>query len=103
MQETIRIRTSNKSGERIPEGKGATIRLTVNGKRYRADITTGEMKELVAWLKAEEMKPRKKSAGGRRRKANGGRRRKAAAAAPAAPAAAAPVNAEPVADESANA
>ena len=66
--ERITIRTSNRSGERIPEGKGMTIRLKVNGKRYRADLTSSEVKELVEWLNADEIKPRKKSSTSSRRR-----------------------------------
>jgi len=73
---TIRIRTSNVSGAEIPEKTGGTLRLKVDGKVFRADLTDAELRKLAKELKAEEVKPRERKAGSKKTtRAAGSRRR----------------------------
>jgi hypothetical protein len=65
---TIRVRTSSLSGDEIPDGKGAVLRITWKDQlrpNMRADLTEEEATKLAAEYNAEETKRR---SGGRARR-----------------------------------
>jgi hypothetical protein len=56
---TIRMKVSSRSGEEIPAGTGATVRIRLaGGAAYRADLTQAEAEGLVRELHADEVRVR---------------------------------------------
>jgi hypothetical protein len=63
------IRVSSLSGDEIPDGTGARVRVIYNDPErtdHRADLTDAEAEKLVQQYKAEQVEPRPERRGARR-------------------------------------
>lgn len=58
--ETVRVRVSDKSGQEIPDGTGARVRVMYPDDRpdLRADLTDAEVTKLIKEYKLVETTPR---------------------------------------------